>query len=424
MAAPAIARADPWSSRAVLAGALPQKNLPDRFPAAAVNRHGQSLVAWNADALHFRRVVVATGTSRGRFTHAQQLSRTGSSRAAAIADDGTAIVLWEARDGSIQAAVRRPGGRFGRPQRISRSLRGLFGIPSIAVDRSGNALVVWTRSFRAGSRRMEQVQVVSLGAGGAFGAPTTLGAGVGARVAFNARGDAVVGWTSVVETGGTFPVPFSRTSVAQVATRPAGGTFGPVATISASPTFDVHAVIGDAGHVAAAWEHANGPESDPYGAIQTSAQAAGGAFEPAVDAPMLSPRRAFNPNLTWGSQGELATVWQEKAGSTPFSRAAPMYWATRTPDGAFGPRKTVTASEVTDPQLAPAGDGRALVVWTDVRFGAALYRSGRGFVTLSPPPGRPARIATRSLAAAGDFAVLAWQATDRRLVVSVRRLPA
>jgi hypothetical protein len=197
-----------------------------------------------------------------------------------------------------------------------------------------------------------------------------------------------------------------------------------VATISTTPTFDVHAVIGDPGHVAAAWEHANGPESDPYGAIQTSAQTAGGAFELPVDAPMVNPRRAFNPNLTWGLQSELVTVWQEKGRSTPFSRAAPMYWATRTPGGAFGPRQTVTASEVTDPQLAPTGDGRALVVWSDLRFGAALYRSGRGFVTASAPPGRPARIATRSLAAAGDFAVLAWQATDRRLLASVRRLPA
>ncbi len=278
MAAPAIVRADPWSSPAVLAGALPQRNLPDRFPVAAVNRHGQSLVAWNRDVLHIRGVVVATGTARGRFAHAQQLSRTGLTRAAAIGDDGTAIVVWEERDGSIQAAVRRSHGRFGRPQRISRSLRGMFSIPSVAVDRSGNALVAWTRSFRSGATPIDQVQVVTYRAGRAFGAPVALGSGIGARVALNARGDAVVSWTSVVETGGTFPVPFSRTSVAQVAIRPAGGTFGPAATISATPTFDVHAVIGDGGVVAAAWEHANGPESDPYGAIQTSGRAVAGAF--------------------------------------------------------------------------------------------------------------------------------------------------
>ncbi len=139
---------------------------------------------------------------------------------------------------------------------------------------------------------------------------------------------------------------------------------------------------------------------------------------------MVDPRRAFNPRLTWGSQGELVTFWQEKTRSTPFSSAAPLYWAARAPGSAFGPRQTITAAEVTDPELAPTGDGRALVVWTATRFGAALYRSGHGFVVASAPPGRPARIATRSLAAAGDFAVLAWQATDRRLVASVRRLPA
>lgn len=424
MAAPTIARADPWSSPAVLAGALPQRNLPDRFPVAAVNRHGQSLVAWNRDALHFRGVVVATGTARGRFSHPRQLTRTGSVAGAAIADDGTAVLVWQERDGSPRASVRHARGRFGRPQHISGSLRGIFSVPRVAVDRSGNALVVWTRSFGAGSQRMEQVQVVSLRAGGAFGSVSTLGAGIDARVALNARGDAVVSWTNVVETGGVFPVPFSRTSVAQVAIRPAGGTFAAPATVSATPTFGVRAAIGDGGTVAAAWEHANGPESDPYGAIQTSAQAVGGAFEAPVDAPAVNSRRTYGPMVMWGSQGELVTLWQEKARSTPFSTAAPVRWATRAPGGAFGPRRTVIASEVADPQLAPTGDGRALVVWADIRFGAALYRSGRGFVTASAPPGRPARIATRSLAAAGDFAVLAWQAADRRLVASVRRLPA
>ena len=64
--------------------------------------------------------------------------------------------------------------------------------------------------------------------------------------------------------------------------------------------------------------------------------------------------------------------------------------------------------------------GHTLVVWTAGRFGAALYRSATGFAAITPPAGRPAP-AVRSLAAAGDFAVFAWQTTERRLVTSVRR---
>ena len=184
-------------------------------------------------------------------------------------------------------------------------------------------------------------------ADGSFGAVQTLGTGDGVSCAFNARDDAVVSWTNVVKTGGTFPVPVSRTSVAQIATRPAGGTLGAPATLSATPTVGVRAAIADQGTVAAVWERANGPESDPYGAIQTSTQAVGGAFETPVDAPVDNARRAFNPSIAYGSHGEHVALWQEKTRSTQLPSAAPLFWATRTPGAAFGPRQTLTAADAT-----------------------------------------------------------------------------
>ncbi|HMS62531.1 MAG TPA: hypothetical protein PKD63_09650 [Solirubrobacteraceae bacterium] len=225
-------------------------------------------------------------------------------------------------------------------------------------------------------------------------------------------------WTQDVETG-EFPGPYLRTLVAQVAVRRAGRRFGAPATVSGTPTYATTPAISPRGTVAAAWERANGPESDPYGAIQTSAQIAGGAFETPVDAPFVNARRAFSPMLAAGSREEFVTLWQEKSRSTLLS-PGPIYWATRRPGRAFGSRRTLTRSAVTDPQLASTGDGRALVVWTAGRFAAALYRSGTGFAAITPPAGRPAP-AVRSLAAAGDFAVFAWQTTERRLVTSVRR---
>ena len=150
------------------------------------------------------RVIVAIGTRRGPFGPATLLSRTGTVRAAALADDGTAIVVWADRGNSIRAAVRSAGGRFGHPQRISGTTRGTLSVPTIAVDRASNVLVAWTRSFRVGSRRTEKVEVVSRPAGRAFGAVTPIGEGQDVRVAFNARGDAVASWMYVVETGGTF----------------------------------------------------------------------------------------------------------------------------------------------------------------------------------------------------------------------------
>ena len=422
MAVPAVGRAASWTHPVVLAGPLPAVNLPDRFPTAAVNHRGQSLVAWNADPVHGRRVVVAIGTARGRFGPAVVLSRTGIVRAAALADDGTAIVVWAERDNSIRAAVRSAGGRFGHAQRLSGTGGGIFSVPTIAVDRASNVIVAWTRSFRVGSRRTAKVEVVSRPAGGAFSPVATIGEGQEVHVAFNARGDAVASWTNVVETGGTFPVPYSRTSVAQVATRPVGGTFGAPATVSGSPAWGVGAALTDEGTVGVVWEQANGPESDSYGAIQTSTQALGGAYEAPVAVPSVSARRSFLPMILYGSRGELVALWQEKTHSTPFSQAAPLRWAARMPGGPFGPRRTVTAAEADYIQLAPTGDGRAVVTWTDTRLRTALYRSGVGFVAMSAPLAHPARFTSRSMAASSAFVVMAWQQSDRRLVVSIRRL--
>lgn len=419
---PPVARAGPWTEPVVLAGRLGATLLLDRYPVVAVNSRGQSLVAWNADPEHDRRVLVATGTRSGRFGPAVLLSRTGVVRAAAIAGDGTAIVLWQDDGTSIRAAVRPPGGHFGSAQRLAGTLKGVFSVPSVAADRSGNVLVAWTRFVRVGSQHVSQVQLVSRPADGSFGAIQTLGTGDGVSCAFNARDDAVVSWTDVVKTGGTFPVAVSRTSVAQVATRPAGGTLGAPATLSATPTFGVRAAIADQGTVAAVWERANGPESDPYGAIQTSTQAVGGAFETPVDAPVDNARRAFNPSIAYGSHGEHVALWQEKTHSTQLPSAAPLFWATRTPGAAFGPRQTLTAADATDVRLAPTGDGRALVMWSDTRLRMELYRSAAGFVPMSAPPAHSARLTTRGLAVAGNYAVFAWKTADRRLIVSTRGL--
>jgi hypothetical protein len=422
MAVPTVSRAASWTHPVVLAGPLPKASFLDRSPTVAINHRGQSLVAWNADPAHGRRVVVAIGTARGRFGAAVLLSRTGTVRAAALADDGTAIVVWEERDHSIRAAVRSAGGRFGHAQRISGTAGGTFSVPTIAVDRASNVLVAWTRSFRVGSRGTEKVEVVSRPAGRAFSPVATIGEGQDVRVAFNARGDAVASWMNVVQTGGTFPVPYTRTSVAQVATRPVRGTFGAPATVSGSPTWGVSSALTDEGTVGVVWEQANGPETDPYGAIQTSTQALGGAYEPPVAVPAVSARRSFHPMILYGSRGELVALWQEKTHSTPFSQAAPLRWAARMPGGSFGPRRTVTAAEAEYIQFAPTGDGRAVVAWTDTRLRAALYRSGSGFVAMSAPRAHPARSTSRSIAASGGFVVMAWQQSDWRLVVSIRQL--
>ena len=225
----------------------------------------------------------------------------------------------------------------------------------------------------------------------------------------------------MVESGGVFPVPFVRVTAVQFMTWPAAGALGPVVTLPATPASNVRPAMSDSGVVGVAWQHANGPESDAFGPILTSTLAPGGAPEPAVAAPTANPARSLGPEVAFGARGELVTVWQEKVRPAPFSVAAPLTGrpARPAPRSARGERCPRPMSRARSSRRT--GDGRALVVWTDPRVRAALYRSGAGFLRAAAPAAIPAPLTTLAMAAAGDHAVLAWQTVGRRLLVSARR---
>ena len=92
--------------------------------------------------------------------------------AIAVAADGTAIAIYNQREGMmdrVHYALRPPGGPFGLPEPLSAD-----GIPSgmqIAVDSAGNAVAAWDRSTGG----QFQVEASSRPAGGEFGSVQTVG---------------------------------------------------------------------------------------------------------------------------------------------------------------------------------------------------------------------------------------------------------
>jgi hypothetical protein len=423
--APAPASAATWTTPASLSGPAGTKRLPDdRVPEVAVNRRGESLAAWPAKRGGGRTLLAAVGDARGRFGRPQRLG-SGLLTSVAMADDGTAFVVWTTVKG-VHVAIRRRNGHFGRAQLIARatSKSSIF-FASVAVDRAGTALVAWTAISGTGAPGGNLVEVSRLAVrprSGRFSAPRTIGMG-GAAAAFDESGHIVASVVMSTQSGGTFPIPFSRTSVAQmVAGGVRGGPFSAPVTLSASPTYGLGMAIGNAGEIGMAWEVAFGPESDPYGQIQTTIGTAAGVFEAPVNAPVARAERSFAPRVAFGAAGELVTIWQEKLHrNTDF--AAPLYWAARRPGMPFGPRQTLAAADITQPALASTGDGRALMVWAAGSLRTALYRSSGGFARATPPRGRPQRFRAIRVAARGDHAIVAWRDTDGRLRASVTKLP-
>jgi hypothetical protein len=146
----------------------------------------------------------------------------GDARGPRVAVDayGDVTVVWAARhasdQGVVETASRPAGGAFDMKHSISPS--GLWSGPDLGVDAAGDATVVWSAGP---DYRHQVVQSAFRPAGGSFGAPADLTAPgtVGPRsprIAVDARGDAVAMWLADEDSGRTLRVSF----------RAAGASFG------------------------------------------------------------------------------------------------------------------------------------------------------------------------------------------------------
>jgi hypothetical protein len=126
----------------------------------------------------------------GAWSAPTLLSRNGSAQTVAAAPDGTVVVAFSRGLRTVQARVRPPGGPWAGVETLSSPDAGADEL-QLALDGSGDASVLWTRSEGA-------VELVQRPAGGAWTAPTRLAGrrdgGFGARLDLNAAGDALAVW--------------------------------------------------------------------------------------------------------------------------------------------------------------------------------------------------------------------------------------
>lgn len=108
--------------------------------------------------------------------------------------------MWS-RGVRVLSAFRSRRGAFGKPQAIAGG-----DLPSLAVDRRGNALVAWAVELRRD--RGARVQAALRPAGRHFGKPRTIarGEGVGSlQTAFGPAGEALAVWEELELDGSLFP---------------------------------------------------------------------------------------------------------------------------------------------------------------------------------------------------------------------------
>ncbi|HEV3322928.1 MAG TPA: PKD domain-containing protein [Solirubrobacteraceae bacterium] len=198
----------------------------NRSPQVAEDAAGDATVVWWS--LGLSDLVEAATVTDGMPSAPLTLSAAGKEAlfpAVAMNDRGDTIVAWTSREGStaiVQASFRPAGGSFGAPVNISAS-RVSVESPKVAIDDAGDATVVWDRS--SGAKELVE-EATRSAATGSFSEPVVLSnesePAIHPFAAMNAEGDTAVAWTA---SNGTV-------EMAQVAVRPAGGTFDKAVSVS------------------------------------------------------------------------------------------------------------------------------------------------------------------------------------------------
>ncbi|MDQ3990737.1 MAG: hypothetical protein M3245_00290 [Actinomycetota bacterium] len=307
----------------------------------------------------------------------------------AVDRDGDALVVWERRDGSsgnwwrVQARWRSAAGVLSDVQNLSPAGQDAQD-PQVAMDRNGNAVVVWEVTSYSPTEGGESVQARRRSASGTLGPVRTLSdPGQKAddpQVAMDPGGNAVVVWRRYD----------GANSRIQARARSASGALSGVQTLSAAGRMAQHpqVAVDLAGNAVVVWERYDGANWR----IQARRRSASGGVLSAVQT--LSPKGEddFYPQVAVDGGGNAVVVWYRfQAGMHRLVQARG-----RSASGVLSAVQTLSPEweDAYDPQVAVGRRGNAVVVWENGSFGWQVQARGRSasgalsdVQTLSPAGG-------------------------------------
>jgi hypothetical protein len=313
-------------------------------------------------------VQASTRPPRGAFGSPVDLSAVGGSGVdpqVAVAQDGTATVVWQRQVGFVsivQASTRPPGGAFGSPVDLS-AAGGNARSAQLGIAKDGTTTVTWQLSGALD----RIVQASTRPPGGAFGSPVDLSAAGelsdSSDVAVAPDGTTTVIWRNKDLTD----------TVVQASTRPPGGTFGSPIDVSAAGVDvddEVRVAVAADGTTTVIWTDNT--------LARTRTRPPGGAFGPVVDMSTVG-ESANDAEVAVAPDGTTAAIWYRSDGADDRAQVS-----TRPPGGAFGSPIHLSAvgGGSDDPQVTVAPDGTATAVWR--RSDGANFITQAAF-TASPP---------------------------------------
>ncbi len=372
------------------------------LPSVAVNAAGAVAVAWANDTAE--QYEVAIRPPGGTFATPVAAGSTGGAllqRPPSLAiDDGGDVLIGEIREvsgGDVDLYGWMPAG--GAPATTTLSSAAEEAVePSVALDGAGDAVVAWCAKHEA---VRDIARAITRPAGGVFGAVQELTDGAeyafAQHAAIGAGGQAAVVW----QRGLTAP-PYhieASTSAGPADLLSVPTTISPAASNNETPAV----AVGGDGQVVAAWQH--------FGATSVEEVAsghAGGSFEASVEA---SASGSFgDPQVASDAAGDAVLAWGGSAFGTEDLEAV-----TRSAGGTLSSPVVLSAPEekvdygifdnIAAASVGMDGAGDAVVGWehaADHSVIARVYDVSPPTVTPSVPASAIAGQPVRLTAAAGD----------------------
>ncbi len=218
-------------------------------PNVVVDADGNATVVWSRSDGTNSRIQASTKSLEGIWTPPDTLSEDGQdaySPNVAVDSSGIATVVWSQSDGTnsrIRASTKPFEGIWTPPDTLSEDGQNAYG-PYVAVDSSGNATVVWSRSDGTNGR----IEASTKPFGGTWATPSALsGAGSNAgfeHIAYDSFGNATATWSDNVDFGGRiqFAIQYAPPIISSVIPNNGPVTGGSSVTIMGKNFFSTSSV--------------------------------------------------------------------------------------------------------------------------------------------------------------------------------------
>lgn len=331
-------------------------------PTVGTDHRGHALVVWAELSETSVWTIVTTRYVRGRWLRPRILRRMPKehqpySPELVSSRSGRAVLVWTnaatfdtGPPAFVEAALRLRNGRWLAPRRLSAN-RGRS--PRAAVDRAGNAVVVWTQDCA----ERWCVEAASLGANSRIWRRRVLGVGRDPSVGVDGRGNFIAAWTG-------------RAGIEVALRRTGSNRWGPPHTVaSAYPAYGPDLAVGRGGSAALVWEHDVPGLASSIEATRLSSPT-GKWEQPRI----LSGTPALNPEVAVDAQGNVFVAWEhwgrsEAPSSAIEATVRPATSSTWPPPDEVSPdngtRRIVS-------KVVARGRGRALAVWDSWQTGVEV----------------------------------------------------